>query len=441
MGRTLRRARKKMEEHPIRECEKIRKKFAPSLYKWFGNVKDPRNPSYVTYEMTEMLGTLYFKYLVGLTSMRSMTEYFDDEKIRNSLYHYLGANEKERLPHYQTVNDLLCRVNPDEIEEIIQKLDYQLIRQKRFYDARYNGKWLIIVDATTTYSGKRELNKQCQERRHKNGTEQETISYQWAILEAKIYLGNGLVASIGSEFIENHGADYERQKTMGAEAFKQDCETKAFKRLAEKIKKRFPRLPICIMGDSLYVSEPVMDLCRANNWEFLLRYKDGSAPSIAEEFENIPDKEEISYTDPVTRRKGELCYVNDIGYRKHEVHMVRYIETDKNGIKKKFQFLSSMRMDKHNAKQTVDTGRCRWKIENQGFKRQKIEAQDITHICSWNAQAMKNHYLIEQLADLIRKLYELWFLAKQGIQKTQKKISSDLLMSLYWPPTESEDTS
>ena len=261
------------------------------------------------------------------------------------------------------------------------------------------------------------------------------------VLEAKIYLGNGLVASIGSEFIENQGADYERQKAMGAEAYKQDCEIKAFKRLAEKIKKRFPRLPICMLGDSLYVSEPVMDICRENGWEYILRYKDGSAPSIAEEFENIPDKEEITCTNSVTQCKDAICFVNDISYKKHEVHMVRCIETDQHGEEKKFQYLSSMRMNKQNAKQTVDTGRCRWKIENQGFKRQKIEAQNITHICSWNAQAMKNHYLIEQLADLMRKLYELWFLAKQGIKKTQKKISSDLLLSLYWPPTESEDTS
>ena len=304
------------------------------MYEWFASVEDPRDTSYVTYSMTEMLGIVYFKNLVGLKSMRSMTEYFEDERVCKSLYHYLNMEEKEQLPHYQTVNDLFRRINPDEIEEIIWKIGYDMIRRKSFYDARYNGKWMILVDATVIYSGRRALNEQCLERHHKKGTEEETVDYQWAVLEAKIYLGNGLVASIGSEFIENQGADYERQKNMGAEAFKQDCETKAFKRLAQKIKRRFPHLPICILGDSLYVSEPIMDICKENGWEYVLRYKNGSAPSIAEEFENIPGKEEISYKDPETKRNGVICFVNDIGYKKHEVNMVRCIETTEKGEKK-----------------------------------------------------------------------------------------------------------
>ena len=67
------------------------------------------------------------------------------------------------------------------------------------------------------------------------------------MLEAKIYFGEQLVASIGSEFIENNGEDRKRQEGMNAEEIKQDCETKAFFRLAERIKKRFPRLPILLL--------------------------------------------------------------------------------------------------------------------------------------------------------------------------------------------------
>ena len=106
----------------------------------------------------------------------------------------------------------------------------------------------------------------------------------------KIYFGEKLVASIGSEFIENNGEDRKRQEGMNAEEIKQDCETKAFFRLAERIKKRFPRLPILLLADSLYASKQVMELCREYKWEFLIRYKKGSIPSIAEEYEKIPEK-------------------------------------------------------------------------------------------------------------------------------------------------------
>ena len=64
---------------------------------------------------------------------------------------------------------------------------------------------------------------------------------------------------------------------------------------------------------------------------------------------------------------------------------------------------------------------------------------DITHLCSWNACAMKNHYLLQQIADLFRRLYELEYLMKHEIAKTQRKISSDFLHSLS-QPAENEDT-
>ena len=37
----------------------------------------------------------------------------------------------------------------------------------------------------------------------------------------------------------------------------QDCEMNAAKRLLKKIKKDYPRLPICIQGDALYATEPL----------------------------------------------------------------------------------------------------------------------------------------------------------------------------------------
>ena len=55
-------------------------------------------------------------------------------------------------------------------------------------------------------------------------------------MEAKLYLGNNLVCSIASEPIQN-SEEYINQRE---EEVKQDCESKAFVRLAEKIKKRFP---------------------------------------------------------------------------------------------------------------------------------------------------------------------------------------------------------
>ena len=121
------------------------------------------------------------------------------------------------------------------------------------------------------YSGDRKLNDKCLERHYNKGIEDETVNYHNDVLEAKIVLGEKLIVSIGSEFIENNGEDTKRQKSMSAKELKQDCETKAFKRLAKKIKKRFPRLPMIILGDSIYASETVMNICSKNKWDYLIR--------------------------------------------------------------------------------------------------------------------------------------------------------------------------
>ena len=87
----------------------------------------------------------------------------------------------------------------------------------------------------------------------------------------------------------------------------------------------------------------------------------------------------------------------------------------------------------------LDAGRNRWKIENQGFNRQKHWQGNIEHACSFDERAQKNHYLMEQIADFIKQLYEYFFLEKNGIKKTQKNISSELLASFGRQLMETED--
>ena len=137
-----------------------------------------------------------------------------------------------------------------------------------------------------------------------------------------------------------------------------------------------------------------------------------------EEYEKIPEKGKTE--------KAE--FVNDIDYDGKPVHVLRYRE-EKAGETTEFQWLSSIRITKGNAEKMAETGRKRWKIENEGFNRQKNWQGSITHTCSWDDQAQKNHYLMAQISDFVKQLYEYYYLEKNGIKKKQKNISSNLLAS------------
>lgn len=422
MSRAQERIRRKLERNPVVECNKIRQKCCPNLFQDFAETEDPRHQSYIGYSNKEMLGTMFYKGIAGIESMQSMTYEFNQESVTENIFHFLGEKKKTYLPHAVTINEYFERLEPEELQKVLQKQVYGMLRSKSFYDARFQKKWLVIVDGTQTYSGVRKINDGCLERHYNKGTEEEKVNYHSDVLEAKVVLGENLIISIASEFIENNGEDAEKQKGLSEEKRKQDCETKAFKRLAEKLKKAFPRLPIILLADSLYASEPVMNICRENKWDFIIRYKTGSIPSITEEYERIPEKE-VS---------GHAEYVKGIDYNGNTVNMLRYWEEKvikKETVRKEFQWLTSIGITSRNAEKLAATGRKRWKIENEGFNRQKNWQGDITHACSWNINAMKNHYLMTQIADMVKQLYEWYFIKKNEIKKKQKNISSELLAS------------
>ena len=218
------------------------------------------------------------------------------------------------------------------------------------------------------------------------------------------------------------------------EKVKQDCESKAFIRLAEKIKKRFPRLPVVITADGLYVSQKVIQTCTDNGWDYIVRYKEGSASSIAKEYQSLPEKEKIG---------SEIEYQNQIIFQSLDVNLIYYtekkIKSDEKEQITEFAWITNITITKSNARKIVSAGRSRWKIENQGFNRQKHWQGNIEHACSWNEQAQKNHYLMEQIADFIKQLYEYYYLEKNEIKKLQKNISPELLASFGRQLTKPED--
>ena len=430
MSREQERAKKKLEQNPVVECNRIQRKYYPELFDKFSKVKDPRNQSYIDYSIKTMLGTLYYKCIGGISSMQEMTRKFNDEQTVENLYTFLGDKKKDYLPHGVTINEFLERVPSEELEEIQKDMAYTMIRRKTFNDARVLKKWLIIVDGTELDEGYQKKNDCYLSRCYNRGENNEFTKYHRSMLEAKLYLGNDLVCSIASETIQNSG-EYNNQ---GEEKVKQDCESKAFVRLAEKIKKRFPRLPIIIMADGLYVSQRVIQICMDYGWEYIIRYKEGCASSIASEYRALPEKEKV---------EGNIEYQNGILFGDFDVNLIYYTEkkisSDGEERITEFAWITSIKITKGNAKKIVQAGRKRWKIENQGFNRQKHWQGNIEHACSWNERAQKNHYLMEQIADFIKQLYEYFYLKKNEIRKLQKNISSELLASFDQQLTKTED--
>lgn len=79
-----------------------------------------------------------------------------------------------------------------------------------------------------------------------------------------------------------------------------------------KIKKEYPRLPICMQGDALYATEPIMQLCRDYHWEYLLTQKDIRQKLLDESFEWIKSGDGAERKSGLCEEKGNACYANHV---------------------------------------------------------------------------------------------------------------------------------
>jgi len=375
------------------ELTRVIQRFFPGLMSQLKQLPDQRNQSYITYQKHVLLMTRILSAILYIGSMRKASEEFNTDTAIENLG-YLCGEELKEAPYWETINNYLKKLEPEGLQSVIHELIRRLIRSKAFDGARIRGKyWQVIIDGTQLHSSRKELDGGVY-RVHNRGKAEEYTEYYWYVLEAKLVLHPKIVVSIMSEFVEN--VEF---------AEKQDCELKAAKRLMERLKKEFPRLPICLCADSLYACEGFFEQCERNGWKYLLNFEEGSIPSMVTEYEALRQIENNRWS--VVEQNVEKWYefVENIDYRGHLIQFIEYGSSCKDNSS---YLLTNLPLRKKNVAQTVQTGRKRWKIENEGFNNQKNHGYYLEHVFCYQNWAMKNHYFLIQIGHMISQVMEAW---------------------------------
>lgn len=342
--------------------------------------------------------------------------------------HHLGL----RLPHQDTVADVLTRLESDKLEEVIMKLMSNLFEQKYFSKYRLSGKYYTIaVDATGVVSFDHPHCEHCLTRTSKNGK----VTYFHYVLEAKLVTHDGFSLSLASEWIENPSGKFD----------KQDCEMKAFRRLAAKLKKHFPRLPVCILGDGLYANNTVFDICQAYDWKYLIVLQDDQLRSVQDEVDIIrlkPPRRKNYVVKGGFRLSSSYHFHANIAYQQHNVHWIRCVEHKKRDvgsgrkagkeITSTFEYVTNLEPSADTVIALCSFARLRWKIENEGFNKQKNEGYELEHKYFRKSYAgLKNCYMLLQIACLINQLVEksktVKIILKKHSRETIRNIWSNLV--------------
>ena len=308
------------------------------------------------------------------------------------------------LPDLDTANGLMVQLDVQHLENIKKKIVSILLSRKvlnkyKLFDLHHN----VTVDGTGVHSYKYEPYPECPYKTSKNGTKTWTAY----VLEAKIVCSNGFSISISTEWVKN---------PVNKDFDKQDCEQKAFVRLAKKLKKDFPRLPICITADGLYPNNTVFNICKNNDWKYIITIKEGNLKSVWEEiaFSNLVDakiENTLATMKPNMRITEEYKGFQHIDYQKHSINVVetiiksKSIKTEEKAEVLKFAHVTNLELSKSNLKEISTAGRLRWKIENEGFNEQKNSGYNLKHKYSRKSFiATQNYYQCLQIAHIINQL-------------------------------------
>lgn len=408
MNRKERREKKK-EINILEDLVRIIKQYFPELINKFESLTDIRHQSYVKYKMKVIFIVRLMGLMCEIKSMHELTTEFNTEETIKNIAEICGL-ELEEIPHCDTINDVFEKIKPEEIEEIIKYMINKMIRNKMLEKYKIRGKYYhIVVDGTGLATSKKKYNTNCLVKNKTDKKGNEYQEYSTYVLEAKLVVGE-MVFSIGSEFVENE------QENVS----KQDCEINAFKRLAKKIKKAYPRLKIIIGADALYASKSIMEICKENKWKYVIRFKEGSIPTLYNEFKTVVEKNNES-------KKENYEYVTKLDYQEEKINIIKYRDDEK---KTEFVYMTDLPITDKNIEETIKVGRKRWKIENEGFNIQKNRTFDIGHLYSKNQVSIKIHYLIIQIAHILRQLIEKGLKTVKVMNLKMKEISQNIKQKL-----------
>jgi len=413
----------------VGEQVKVFRAMLPILLKRLSKIADPRNPKKNKHKLTVLMiyGILCFVFQMSSRreANREMTRPMFEENLRGLF------PDLEELPHADTLARLLARIDVTQIEQAHLDLIHHLIRNKKFRSYLISGCYPVAVDGTQKFSRAVLWAAECLERKVRtkkdpdkenkpptdNPTEQEPAKeYYVYVLEANLAFANGMVIPLLSEVLSAQEGDSQKDK--------QDCEQRAFHRLAQRLKKCFSHLPIMVLLDGLYPNGPIIQLCRQKNWDFMMVLQDDALPTVWEEIQGLKRyQNQNRFARKWGDRQQQFWWVNDISYhykdpasgksKTQKVHAVICEESweeiapgSTQVVQKtsKHAWLSDQPLHRGNVHERCNLGaRHRWGIES-GILVEKHHGYQYEHCFSYEWEAMRGYHYLMRLGHALNVL-------------------------------------
>lgn len=393
--------------------------FFPDLNRWLDRLPDTRDQDLITYDRRFLAWWGLALYLLQLGARRQLDYDLRDggPQVLANL-HRLAETQQTTLPVHDTLDHFVGHVARSGWEQLRTQVVQRLLRMKVLDAARLLGRPVLLIDATGLLCFHRRHCPHCLTQRHG----QQTL-YLHQVLEAKLLGPAGVVVSLDSEFIDN--ADAADTRGRSAEAVKQDCELKALHRLLPRIKQTYPQLPFVLALDNLYACGAVFALAQQLQWSFVVTFKEGRTPALWREYTTLRAECPDHYLQQTwgDGRVEEFRWVKQLAYtdseeRAWQFNALECTETTAQGGRQYFAWLTPLPVGRKTVAEIAQQGgRYRWKVENEGFNRQKNSGLNLEHVYSLDPEKWKAYYVLLQIAFVVVQLLERGSLLRRLAQE------------------------
>jgi len=344
-----------------------------ALVKAIAAFPDKRTGSNLQYSMQDIGMAAFSVFFTQSPSFLAHQQSMVDRKGLSNAKTVFGMG---KIPTDNHIRSVLDPVSPEHLTPVFDQLNQALLGRDELKDfVGINETRLIALDGTWYFSSDNIHCDECSSIEHANGT---ITHYHSAVTPVVVAPGHKVAIPLPPEFIRPQDGKK-----------KQDCEINASKRWIEQHKDK----PYCknstILGDDLYSKTPFCKQLLDSGFHFLFVCKPDSHKGLTDWINGLKFGKDLA-EKVVHRWTGKIRETWTYRFANHvpltdmdEPLMVNWCEltitNEKGQVLYRNAFVTDHSITDENVEMVVESGRARWKIENENNNTLKTKGYHLEH--------------------------------------------------------------
>ena len=377
----------------------------PKLNGWLNEVlPDPRNQAMCLYRAAH----LWWQIIGTFLSRKGSRNGFDQQRQSGQAAYNMGAlcGQGPEDPRFEGEPTVTCsdnaahhasRVDPEVVAQIPVLMFRELLQRRLFDHSRlFDRCHLMVLDGS--------VKEKCRQGFTEGGKSSTGPGRYRYVLQLSVIGPEGTLLPLM----------HEEMDVINPETEKEDCELKAFERLAQRLKKEFPKLAICLVADSLYCCQPIVTLCQLFDWKYVLTLKEGRQPTTWDETLrllpfNRGNRLRLLLGQGGKAGQQDFRWVENVMLGQHQTNVILQGEITDQPSATLYAYITNFgKLTPQRVTTVVNSGGRERHLIEDTFNAQKNNGIGLEHVFCANATASKNYYTMMQVAQI------LWIITCRG---------------------------